>query len=75
MPAIDDALKAALMAAGDKPPDNSPAPTKKAYSEKISNAIARALAEDLRARGLAGVRPGAGGAPGAERRMAGGIGA
>lgn len=75
MAAIDDALTAALMAAGDKPPDDSPAPTKKAYSEKISNAVAQALAEDLRARGLAGVRPGAGGGPGAERRMAGGIGA
>ncbi len=66
------------MSAGDKPPDSASTPEKKAYSEKISNVVALAIAEQLRERGLSDARP----APpsesdksGAERRMAGGIGA
>ena len=71
-------MEAALRAAGDKPPDSASAPVKKSYSEKISAAVARAVAQELRARGLKGARPALPGVldtSGAERRMAGGIGA
>ena len=78
MARVDDLLVAGLKGAGDKPPDNAPAPEKKAYSEKISAAVAIAVADELRERGLRGTRPAPPGeldASGAERRMAGGIGA
>lgn len=78
MARIDDLLVAALKSAGDKPPDTAPAPTKKAYSEKISSVVAGAVAHELRERGLTGARPAPPGeldTSGAERRMAGGIGA
>lgn len=78
MARIDDLLEAALRSAGDKPADNASAPTKKAYSEKISNVSALAIAEELRLRGLNDARPAPPGEldmSGAERRMAGGIGA
>ncbi|HEX2205352.1 MAG TPA: hypothetical protein VHG91_18730 [Longimicrobium sp.] len=51
---------------------------KKRYSERLSEVVAFALAEELRLRGLHGTAPeprGPGGGSGAERRMAGGIGA
>ncbi|MBA3655726.1 MAG: hypothetical protein H0W69_00060 [Gemmatimonadaceae bacterium] len=51
---------------------------KKRYSEQLSECIALACAEELRNRGLKGARPagpGELGGSGAERRMAGGIGA
>ncbi|MFC6145821.1 hypothetical protein [Corynebacterium nasicanis] len=51
---------------------------KKNYNEKLSNALALAFAAELRARGMEEARPsGAGevGVSGAERRIAGGIGA
>ena len=76
--AIDNLLEAALKSAGDKPPDTAHTPTKKAYSEKVSNVVALAIASELRARGLKGARPALPGeldTSGAERRMAGGIGA
>ena len=76
--AIDERLERSLKSVGDKPSDASPAPIKKAYSEKISGAVAHAVAADLRERGLTGARPDPSGArdtAGAERRMAGGIGA
>ena len=76
--AIDERLERSLKSVGDKPSDASAAPIKKAYSEKISGAVAHAVAEDLRERGLTSARPGPSGArdtAGAERRMAGGIGA
>jgi hypothetical protein len=75
---IDDLLEAALKSTGDKPLDAARAPEKKAYSEKISNVVALAVAEELRERGLNGARPAPPGeldTSGAERRMAGGIGA
>lgn len=78
MARIDDLLAAALKSAGNKPPDSAPVPTKKAYSEKISSAVAGAVADELRQRGLKGARPAPPGeldTSGAERRMAGGIGA
>jgi hypothetical protein len=51
---------------------------KKAYSENVSRVVALAVANELRNRGLAGARPteqGLDDKSGAERRMAGGIGA
>lgn len=78
MARVDDLLKAALMGLGDKPTDTSPATVKKRYSELVSAVTATAIAEELRHRGLPGARPAPPGildASGAERRMAGGIGA
>lgn len=75
---VDNLVFAGLKTLGVKPPDTAPAPTKKNYSEKISEAVAVAFSEELRNRGLSGARPappGVVGASGAERRMAGGIGA
>jgi hypothetical protein len=54
------------------------APAKKRYSGLVSEFVAQAFAQELRDRGLKGARPGlphALGDSGAERRMAGGIGA
>lgn len=78
MSRADDLLKTALMGLGDKPPDNSAAPVKKRYSERVSAAAALAIAGELRYRGLREARPAPPGVldtSGAERRMAGGIGA
>ena len=78
MSRVDGLIETALRSAGDKPADNASAPEKKAYSEKVSNVVALAIAEELRARGLKGARPAPPGeldTSGAERRMAGGIGA
>lgn len=78
MARVDDLLDQALRLAGDKPPDTSTAPEKKRYSERISARVAAAIAEELRRRGLVGARPappGVTGDSGAERRMAGGLGA
>lgn len=79
MARIDDLFDTALRSLEAKPTDNASAPEKKAYSEKLSAAIALALADELRHRGLKEARPAGPGqldsASGAERRMAGGIGA
>jgi hypothetical protein len=75
---IDDYLAAALATIGGKPGDSASQADKKRYSEQISQVIALAFARELRERGLRGARPGAPGelaGAGAERRMAGGIGA
>lgn len=77
MPRADDALAEALRHLGPKPPESSSQAEKKRYSERLSEAVARALAEELRRRGLIRTTPGPADADssGAERRMAGGIGA
>lgn len=78
MPRVDDLLLAAIRELGAKPPEDSPQSVKKRYSERLSEVAAFALADELRQRGLSGTlpqRPGAGQRSGAERRMAGGIGA
>lgn len=80
MPKIDENLAAGLMAVGDKPPDTNivSSSTKKKYSESVSHAAARAIAGELRSKGLKEARPAPPGvldASGSERRMAGGIGA
>jgi len=75
---VDDLLKAALIDLGDKPADDAAAPIKKRYSEQVSAAAALAIADELRERGLREARPAPPGVldfSGAERRMAGGIGA
>jgi len=76
--AIDDRLLAALKSCGSKPGNDAPQATKKNYNEKLSAAVALAVAAELRARGMDGARPagpGEVGLSGAERRLAGGIGA
>ena len=78
MARIDNLIDRALRSVGDKPNDSVRSTEKKAYSEKISAAVALAVAEELRLRGMDGARPappGVTGDSGAERRMAGGIGA
>lgn len=74
----DDCLTAALKTLGEKPPDGATRAAKQKYSQQVSEKAALALAEELRQRGLDGARPalpGELGLSGAERRMAGGIGA
>ena len=78
MARIDDLLETVLRSVGDKPPDSASAPVKKSYSERVSAAVAGAVAQELRERGLRGARPAPPGeldTSGAERRMAGGMGA
>lgn len=68
----------ALKQIGPKPSASAAQADKKRYSERLSEAVAQAFAEELRHRGLKGARPappGVLGSSGAERRMAGGIGA
>jgi hypothetical protein len=75
---VEKLLKAGLKALPAKPDDKALQPAKRRYSELVSQAIAVALGEELRARGLKEARPGPPGEferSGAERRMAGGIGA
>lgn len=75
---LNEALHAAIKSNGPKPPDDATQATKKNYNEKISAAIALTLAQELRDRGMKEARPsgpGEVGSSGAERRLAGGIGA
>lgn len=78
MSRIDDLLLKAVQAAGSKPADSAPQATKRNWNQTLSNTLAVAIAEELRLRGMTGTRPagaGAIGLSGAERRLAGGIGA
>lgn len=62
----------------EKPPNDADREVKKAYSELVSKVTAIAIAKELRSLGLAGARPTEAGLDdksGAERQMAGGIGA
>lgn len=71
-------IHAALRNMGPKPDDTAKTSDKKRYSEQLSANLAQAFAADLRARGLTNTRPsppGEAGSSGAERRIAGGIGA
>jgi len=75
---IDDLLAAALKTLPPKPPDTASREDKRRYSELVSEKAAQAVAEELRRRGLKTARPAPPGvldSSGAERRMAGGIGA
>jgi len=79
MAEIDERLAEALGSLPPKPGDEAPQAAKKRYSELVSQQVALALGAELRRRGLKEARPapGGGGGPdaGAERRMAGGLGA
>lgn len=79
MKSSHDGLCEALEVSLDqKPSDDAPQQEKKRYSEKMSEQVALYLAGVLRDRGMDGARPsppGVSGASGAERRIAGGIGA
>lgn len=75
---VENALIAAIKSCGPKPVDTAAQATKRHYNEKVSAAVALALGEELRQRGMTEARPsgpGGVGASGAERRLAGGIGA
>jgi hypothetical protein len=75
---VDDLLTAALKGLKPKPDEDASQSQKKRYSELVSEVVALAFADELRQRGLRGTRPslpGEAGLSGAERRMAGGIGA
>lgn len=79
---IDDRLGDALRTLPPKPGDDAAQAAKKRYSELVSQQVALALGAELRQRGLKEARPfgsgsGSGTGPdaGAERRMAGGLGA
>ena len=78
MARIDDLLAGALAELPPKPDDAAKQADKKAYSERVSKLLALAFGEELRRRGMPEARPAPPGAPGdsgAERRIAGGIGA
>ncbi|WIW50238.1 hypothetical protein ML401_37990 (plasmid) [Bradyrhizobium sp. 62B] len=78
MARIDDLVLTALRSLEAKPDDNAAQSQKKRYSERVSEVVALAIAEELRKRGLREARPAAPGelgGSGAERRMAGGLGA
>jgi hypothetical protein len=75
---IDDLFTTALKTLPTKPPDSASREDKRAYSESMSAKIAVAVADELRHRGMKEARPsgpGDVGTSGAERRLAGGIGA
>lgn len=74
---IDDRLLARLSELLPKPPDTAPQAQKHNFSQIVSNVTALFLAEALRHRGMTGTYPisGTAGKAGAERRLAGGIGA
>ena len=78
MARVDDLLIAAVKSLGPKPPDDAHQKEKNPWVRKLSEVLAVAFAEELRQRGMAEARPaGPGdlGLSGAERRLAGGIGA
>ena len=75
---LEDRFVAALSALPTKPPPSADARAKGGYSQAMSNALAMALGAHLRALGCKEARPASPGeldSSGAERRMAGGIGA
>ena len=77
MARVDDLLAEGLKTLPKKPPDTDTRAKKQSYSQKVSEVIAHAFSEELRARGLETARPappGVLGASGAERRIMGGIG-
>ena len=74
---IDDLLAAGFKTLGEKPTDTAKQAEKRDYSQRMSEVVALAVAEELRHRGLKDARPappGVLGGSGAERRMAGGLG-
>jgi len=78
MARCDDLWTEGLKTLPTKPPDTAAGGLKKNWTEKVSAVIAMACGQELRARNLKEALPappGTAGKSGAERRMAGGIGA
>lgn len=78
MPTADDLIIAGLNTLPSKSSIAGIQSAKRQYSQEMSRVLAEALGQALRDRGMPGARPagpGAVGASGAERRLAGGIGA
>ncbi|WP_247352723.1 MULTISPECIES: hypothetical protein [unclassified Bradyrhizobium] len=78
MSRIENRLKQAISGLGSKPLDSEAQNVKRRYSERLSECVALAVAAELRERGLKEARPASPGeldSSGAERRMAGGLGA
>lgn len=79
MSRAEDLLNVAFKELGPRPAESASQQIKKRFSERLSEVVAYAFAAELRARGLRSARPnesgGTSGSSGAERRMAGGIGA
>ena len=77
---LEPRLLEALESCGPKADDVEPQSTKKNFNQNVSDALAIALASEMRDRGMGGVLPlprdpRTGHSGGTERRMAGGIGA
>ena len=71
-------LLTAVRLAGEKPNDSVTQGVKGAFNSRLSNNLAQSIAAELRDHGMDGTRPGGPGelgGSGAERRMAGGVGA
>lgn len=78
MARIDDLLVAAVKSLGPRPGDDAHQKEKNPWVGRLSNVLALAFADELRQRGMREARPaspGELGGSGAERRLAGGIGA
>lgn len=78
MSRFEDRLLAAIKATGPKPADTDTQANKKNWNQRLSDGLALAIAAELRDRGMLGALPsgpGQIGLSGAERRLAGGIGA
>lgn len=78
MSRFEDRLLAAVSAAGVKPDSTGPQAAKKNWNQRLSDGLALAIAAELRDRGMdtaLPAEPGQIGLSGAERRLAGGIGA
>lgn len=78
MPGLKAKLVEAIKSAGNKPSDSDTQAQKKNWNQRLSNNLALAIAAELRERGMKEARPsgpGEIGLSGAERRLAGGIGA
>ncbi|KJL22922.1 hypothetical protein RN51_01667 [Microbacterium oxydans] len=78
MSRFEDRLLAAIKATGPKPADTDTQANKKNWNQRLSDGLALAIAAELRDRGMSGAlpaEPGQLGLSGAERRLAGGIGA
>ncbi|MGW4215373.1 hypothetical protein ACWEIJ_45895 [Lentzea sp. NPDC004789] len=75
---LEDLVLSALKTLPPKPGDDATQGAKRSYSQQMSAALAAAVAEELRHRGMSSARPGGPGElgkSGAERRISGGIGA
>lgn len=78
MSRINERLALAVASVGPKPSDTAGQAEKRNWNQRLSTALALAVSEELRLRGMVEARPtgqSEAGPSGAERRLAGGIGA